>query len=193
MSHGQTYWGVLTILHRGKPANDGLFNVEGEPVEPQVSLAVANIDKKNATTFREPVTIIGTKTGRFGVTFWTPGRFTFEASVGKHWSRRVTVDVKKLPFWEGVGASSFVCQFGLPSEKREAPGGWYWAYKKWPGLVLTVGGDSAVAGIHVLPDAQVRKDGLPEWSAPDFLKMSMSRNWTSDRIPPDPTLGRRRK
>ena len=162
----------FTIRYLNKSPEHGVFDVEGKAVEPQVSLVGANINKKSTKAFAKPVTIARGDAGRFSVTFWDSGKFTFEASVGKYWSKRVTVNAEMLPFQSDIRTSEFLKQFGFPSEEHEFKGGGrYWAYERWPGLVL-LAGETSILHVLTLPDSQVRKDGLPEWNAPELPKMA---------------------
>jgi hypothetical protein len=127
----------FAVRHEGVLPKDGVFQVDGKPVQPEVELVLRGARRSKTS----PVTVGDNKDGAFSLRVREPGRYTFKASVGKLWSARMTIEVAILPFKPWMPKADFLEKFGNPD--ATAPKN-RWIYKQWTGLAVYTERDGAV-------------------------------------------------
>jgi hypothetical protein len=116
------------VRRDGRPPKDGVFQVDGRPVQPEVEWLnhAARRSKRGL-----PVAVGANLDGQFALRVLEPGRYTFKASVGKVWSARMTIEVVALPFRIGMRKPDFLEKFGNPDASLVNG---RWLYKRWTGI-----------------------------------------------------------
>jgi hypothetical protein len=122
--------GFFRIRCNGQPPADGVFQVNGWPVQP----AIEWIGRSARHGRQEPPVVVGENTyGAFDLRIREPGRYTFRAKVGKAWSAQVTIEAKPMPFELGMPKPAFLEKYGNP-DATKADG--RLIYRRWTGLVV---------------------------------------------------------
>ncbi len=122
--------GFFKIRSNGQLPVNGVFQVDGWPVQPEVEWVSRGLRyRRNAP----PVVVGPNSGGQFDLLVREPGRYTFKASVGKVWSSQVTIEAKTFPFELGMRQPDFLEKYGNPD--ATLPNG-RWIYKRWPSLVV---------------------------------------------------------
>jgi hypothetical protein len=122
--------GFFKIRSSGELPANGVFQVDGWPVQPEVEWVSRGLRyRKNAP----PVVVGPNSGGQFDLLVREPGRYTFKASVGKVWSAQVTIEARAFPFELGMRQPDFLEKYGNPDVTL--PNG-RWIYKRWPSLVV---------------------------------------------------------
>lgn len=127
--------GFFKIRSNGQLPVNGVFQVDGWPVQPEVEWVSRGLRyRKNAP----PVVVGPNSGGQFDLLVREPGRYTFKASVGKVWSAQVTIEAKTFPFQLGMRQPDFLEKYGNPDVI--IPGGprryERWLYKGWTSLAV---------------------------------------------------------
>jgi hypothetical protein len=123
--------GFFRITCNGKPPENGVFQLEGKPVQPRIEWIPGGGKRGNE---QRAAHVGKNNTGRFGLKVTSAGAYTFRAAVGNAWSKQVTIQVRHIPFNLKTEPPDFLEQYGNPDAKVEH--GYLWLYRTWPSLGL---------------------------------------------------------
>lgn len=145
------------ILQDGKPPEHGVFEVNGKPVKP--SLSVVPQIAKNTMAKVE----IREENNAYNVSFITPGKAVLRAEVGKAWRKDIAIEIRQLPVWQGMRAADVLENFGFPDTKFSLPGNHVelWRYEKCPDYVLSIAGEPGMV-VELLHKSKLRRETLAE-------------------------------
>ena len=105
----------IHVLRDGKPPEQGVFNVNGEPVIPQ--LVVVKGPKPEQGSLRQGFGVHFNGKS-FGVVNGIPGTYTLRASVGT-WSESFKIEARQLPVWERMQTRDLLVKLGYPDKKEK--------------------------------------------------------------------------
>lgn len=148
------HWGgFFEITRHGKPPADGVFDVNGKPLKPTISI-VPQANKRAAARVE-----IFDDGGRTVVAFSGIGKTVFRAEVGKVWRKDATIEVKQLPIWSGMKVADALERYGYPDDRLKISNQSleFWTYAACPGYLVEVFGSPGEIG-RLTHESQIPRD-----------------------------------